>query len=100
MKMDASHVLLEVVAPLSFCEKLVVLIKKYNKSHGAFINNGFVDSKISGLSMSLNVLAFRDGFDLPFNNGADVKSKCFTHQLTPEGREIRDAFNNLTPVWP
>ena len=97
MKMNVSHVSLEVVAPPSFCQNLIAQI---TKPHGEFIDNGFVDSKISGLSMSLKVLAFPDGFQMPFNNGADVKSKCFTRQLTSEGKAVCDAFNNLTQVWP
>ena len=98
MKMDASHVSLEVVAPPSFCQQN--LIAQITKPHGEFIDNGFVDSKISGLSMSLKVLAFPDGFQIPFTNGADVKSKCFTPSLTSEGQKVRDAFNNLTQLWP
>ena len=54
--------------------------------------------------MFLKVLAFPDGFpgyfEQTFKNGADVKSKCDTPNLTPEGEEVRDAFNNLTPLWP
>ena len=50
--------------------------------------------------MSLDAFAFPDDFQIPFGDGADVKSKCFTHQLTPEGMAVRDAFNKLTPVWP
>lgn len=72
IKMNVSHVSLEVVAPDSFCQNLITRI---SKTHGAFIDNKFVDSKINGLSMSLKVLAFPDGFQIPFKNGADVKSQ-------------------------
>ena len=95
--MDAHHVSLEVVAPYSFCRNLKAQI---TKTHDSFIDNSFVDSKISGLKMSLKVLAFPDKFQIPFTNGGEVKSKCDTVQLTPEGQAVRDAFNNLTQIWP
>lgn len=101
IKMNVSHVSIEVVAPCLFCENL---IKQITKPHGAFIDNKFVDSKISGLSMSLKVLAFLNGFpddfEQMFKNGDDVRQKCFTYRLTPEGQVVRDAFNNLTQLWP
>lgn len=97
MKMNVSHVSLEVVAPQSFCQNLITRI---TKSHGEFIDNGFVDSKVSGLSMSLNVLAFPDGFQIPFTDGGEVRQKCDTPSLTQEGQAVREAFCNLTPVWP
>ena len=58
-------------------------------------------SKTDGkLSMSLNALAFPEEFNqVPFKNGQDVKEKCFTEELTDEGRRVRDAFAGLTPVW-
>lgn len=96
--MNVSRVSLEVVASRLFCKDLITLINK--RPHGQFIDNKFVDSKINGLSMSLKVLAFPNGFKIPFKNGADVRQKCFTHSLTPEGQAVRDAFNNLTQVWP
>ena len=58
-------------------------------------------SKTGGtVSMSLKALAFPDKFQIPFTNGGEVKSKCDTVQLTPEGQAVRDAFDNLTQVWP
>ena len=94
--MDARHVSLEVVAPLSFCQKLIAQI---TKPHSEFIDNGFVDSKISGFTMSLKVLAFPGEFDgIPFKNGGEVKAKCTS--LIPEGKAVRDAFYNLTQLWP
>ena len=97
--MNVCHVSLEVVAPRSFCQDL---IGRITKSHGEFIDNGFVDSKISGLSMSLNVLAFPDGFQIPFDDGADVKRHCDIAQLPlqSKGQAVRDAFNKLVQVWP
>ena len=95
--MDARHVSLEVVAPRLF-------YNGYNEK-GRFAQmsktlNEFASSKINGLSMSLNALAFPEKFTIPFKNGADVKNNCDTRQLTPEGKAVRDAFNNLTQLWP
>lgn len=97
IEMNVRHVSLEVIAPQSFCQNLIAQI---TKSHCKFIDNSFVDSKVSGLSMSLNVLAFPDGFQIPFANGKEVKDKCDTPHLTPEGQAVREAFTNLAPVWP
>ena len=100
IKMNVSRVSLEVVAPLSFCQDLITLINKSKRPHGQFIDNKFVDSKINGLLMSLNVLAFPNWFKIPFKDGANLKSKCYTAQLTDEGQAVHDAFDNLTPLWP
>lgn len=102
--MNARHVALEVAAPHSFytkyfedneCHRFQDMVERGNKSL-----NKFVESKISDLSMSLDALAFPEGFRLPFRNGRDVKQKCRTHRLTEEGKYICDAFANLTSVWP
>ena len=94
--MDARHVSLEVVAPRRFYN--------YHNEKDRFDRiskdlNEFASSKINGLSMSLDALAFPEGFEIPFKDGDDVRKKCFNHQLPPEGQAVRDAFNNLTPVW-
>ena len=99
IELDARHVSLEVIAPRHFY---------HGYDEGARIArmsqtlDEFVGSKTGGtLSMSLNALAFPKEFDrIPFNDGKDVKQKCDTDQLTPEGQAVRDAFNHLTPVWP
>ena len=50
--------------------------------------------------MSLSALAFPEEFNqIPFKNGGDVKKKCFTEELTDEGRMVCDAFARLAPVW-
>lgn len=60
-----------------------------------------VGSKIEGLSMSLDALAFPDWFDeLPFADGAEVRAECDTAELTETGRKIRDAFYGLASVHP
>ncbi|MCY4614605.1 MAG: hypothetical protein OXB94_13435 [Nitrospira sp.] len=98
IKMNASHVSLEVVASRRF-------YNGYNEG-GRFARiskdlNRFAGSKTGGtLTMSLKALAFPDGFQIPFADGGEVKQKCGAPSLTPEGKEIRSAFDNLTQVWP
>ena len=96
---NVRHVSLEVVAPLVFysCYNERARFARINKNL-----NGFAVSKTGGtLSMSLKALVFPKEFDrIPFNHGKEVKQKCFTRQLTPEGQEVRDAFNKLAQVWP
>ena len=54
-----------------------------------------------GLSMSLDVLAFPEWFDrLPFSDGTEAHDSCDRPELTATGREIADAFDGLTPVYP
>ena len=95
IEMNVRHVSLEVVAPRRF-------YNGYNEK-ARFVRmskdlDGFVDSKVSGLSMSLDAFAFPDGFQIPFKDGADVKNKCKTQ--TAESQAVLEAFCNLTPVWP
>ena len=60
-----------------------------------------VGSKIEGLSLSLDALAFPDWFDkLPFANGGQVHAECGGTELTETGRKIRDAFYGLASVHP
>ena len=95
--MNVCHVALEVAAPCSFYsgydERPRIARMRQSLDE-------FAASKIDGFSMSLDALAFPPGFGLPFQNGQDVRQKCGTHRSTEEGKRIRDAFANLTPVWP
>ena len=59
-----------------------------------------IGSKIQGLSMSLDVLAFPEGFRLPFDNGAEVCAACDAGTLTEAGRKVREAFDGLASVCP
>ena len=98
IEMNVRHVSLEVIAPRRF-------YNGYNKKNRferiSQDLDEFAGSKTGGtLTMSLDALAFPDGFQIPFNGGADVKDKCDTHRLTSEGQAVRDAFANLTQVWP
>ena len=97
--MDATDVSLEIVAPRSFyCDH------HDKKDFFAQTSNSldqFTAFKTGGsFSMSLKALAFPDRFQIPFVDGGEVKQKCDALSLTPEGKEIRDAFNNLTQLWP
>ena len=51
--------------------------------------------------MSLDALAFPEWFDrLPFSDGTDACESCDRPELTERGREIIDAFDGLTSVYP
>ena len=97
--MKARHVSLEVAAPARYyqgCQDLAGTIARMRQSLDKFD----VGSRIDGLTMSLNALAFPADFnELPFKNGEEVRLKCDTDYLTREGKIIRDAFNGLTPVF-
>ncbi len=97
--MDAHQVNLEVVAPLRFYggydeRDRYASVSKSLHEFARFKTDG-------ALSMSLRALAFPKEFEeVPFQNGQEVKEKCFTEELTTEGRKVRVAFERLTPVWP
>ena len=96
--MDARHVSLEVVAPACYYRghDLRDHITRMRNSLDKFN----VASKVSGLSMSLNALAFPKEFNqVPFKDGEDVKKKC-SGALTAEGQKVCEAFKELDPVWP
>ena len=98
--MNALHVSLEVVAPQSFYidyvrhhgyHNLQNIFEQMSKSLDKFCG-----SKIVGLSMSLDALAFSEDFKwIPFKTGEDVRRKCNTYKLTEDGRKIRDEFEKL-----
>ncbi len=96
--MEARHISLEVVAPSFYYHgnyDLAGVVARMRQSLDKFD----VGSRIDGLTMSLNVLAFPANFnELPFKNGEEVRLKCDTDNLTREGRIIRDAFNGLVSV--
>ena len=101
--MDARHVSLLVAAPALYfraprrapdLQGGLARARKYLKRFD-------VGSKIDGLSMSLDVLAFPDWFEeLPFADGADVRARCDHGELTDMGQKIRDAFEALNSVFP
>lgn len=60
-----------------------------------------IGSRMEGLSMSLDVLAFPEWFgSLPFADGEEVRATCDTAVLTEAGRQVRDAFDGLVSVYP
>ena len=97
--MDARHVSLQVAAPALYCAEpsLPGCLSRARDGLKKFD----IGSRIEGLSMSLDVLAFPEGFDhLPFSNGAEVSAGCDRKELTETGRKIRDVFDNLIAVFP
>lgn len=97
--MDARHLSIEVVAPARYwrAPDLQGRIARVREGLKRFD----VGSRIAGLSMSLDVLAFPDWFDqLPFADGADVIASCSGAELTGPGRKVRDAFRELSSVAP
>ena len=97
--MDARHVSLLVVAPARYCRALDLQdgLARARKDLKRFDGG----SRIDGLSMSLDVLAFPDGFEaLPFADGADVRARCDHGALTDTGQKIRAAFEALHSVLP
>ena len=94
--MDARHVSLQVVAPAQYF--------RATDQQGclAWAREGLkrfdIGSRIAGLSMSPELNAFPDRFDLPFANGADVLANCDRAELTEAGRKIRDAFRTARPA--
>ena len=97
--MDARHVSLLVVAPARYCRATDLPGCLARARQG--LKRFDIGSRIDGLSMSLDVLAFPDWFDqLPFADGADVLASCDDAELTDPGQKIRDAFAELNSVVP
>ena len=97
--MEARRVSLQVAAPALYYteQSLPVCLSRMRDGLKHFATG----SKIEGLSMSLDVLAFPEWFDvLPFSNGTEVSETCNRDHLTEEGQVIRDAFDGLTSVNP
>lgn len=97
--MKARHVVLEVIAPHRFFAGKLASNRfvHTSKKTGEFV--GFKTS--DELTMSLCALAFPKEFDeVPFENGKDVKEECLSDELTEKGRIVRDAFAELTQVFP
>lgn len=100
--MNASHVALQVVAPRQY------YISHDNEKDFADVGYSleeFARTQIGGhFTMSLDAFSFpaefKHAFEQDFKNGRDVKEKCFTKQLSDEGRRVKDAFGGLALVWP
>ena len=97
--MDACDISLQVAAPDDYYTDsgLRYCLSRARKNLARFD----IGSRIDGLSMSLDVLAFPEWFDrLPFANGEQVRAECGTAELTGSGRKVRDAFDGLASVYP
>ena len=97
--MDACDVSLQVAAPAGYYTDwgLRGCLSRARENLSRFD----IGSRIGGLSMSLDVLAFPEWFDrLPFANGEQVRSQCGASGLTEAGRKVRDAFDGLASVYP
>ncbi len=94
--MDARHVSLQVVAPTHYCRApdLAGCLDRARQGLRQFD----IGSRIDALSMSIDVLALPDGFELPFANADDVLANCDRTVLTEPGRRIRDAFKAARPA--
>ena len=97
--MDACDISLQVAAPARYYTDsgLRHCLSRARENLARFD----IGSRIGGLSMSLDVLAFPEWFDrLPFANGEQVRSQCGASGLTEAGRKVRDAFDGLASVYP
>lgn len=97
--MSARHVSLLVAAPARYYadDDLRGCLARARESLKPFD----MDGSVCWPSMSLDALAFPARFDrLPFLSGAEVRKYCKLRRLTDAGREVLDAFEGLTPVWP
>ena len=97
--MSATHVALRVVAPSRYYSDgglrgCLARARESLRSIGG-------EPQTRGLSMSLDALAFPAWFDRPpFHDGAEVRHACDRPDLTSTGREIVEAFDGLTSVYP
>lgn len=100
--MCASHVSLLVAAPSRFYKSRDSNLSNCLSKARIDLNELLIDLDIPGLlSMSLDVMRFPDCFEkLPFSKGSEVKAICSPKKLTPEGKAILEAFNNLSSVCP
>ncbi len=98
--MDSRHVVLKIVAPDRYLKNDTELQKCFSLAHKG-VDQVSKTSLISGLSMSIEVLAFSANLVcLPFSTGREVIESCDQGKLTKTGQQIRDAFNGLIPVLP
>ena len=96
--MRVSRVDLQVVAPAVFFEQhdLWWLEQGLGQAVGDFSRQKTSDQ----LAMGFEFLAIPNDFELPFRDGAEVRAACEADPTAEGARRVRDAFNNLTPVWP
>lgn len=96
--MRVAHVDLQVVAPAVFFDKhdLGWLERGLDKAVQGFSRKMTEDQ----LAMRFKFLAMPSSFQLPFCNGSEVRAMCEKDNASAGARQVCDAFNSLTPVWP
>ena len=97
--MSATHVALLVAAPGQYYadDGLRGCLSRARES----LRSVGGELRTRGLSMSLDALAFPDRFNrLPFDDSAGARASCDRPELTETGREIAEAFDGLTSVYP
>lgn len=96
--MRVGRVDLQVVAPTAFFEKHNLGWLERGLDHAV---DELSSQKTSGqLAMGFEFLAIPPQFELPFHDGAEVKTACKAETPTEGARRVCDAFDNLSPVWP
>ena len=97
--MSATHVGLRVAAPLRYYAD-TGLRGCLSRARESLRSIGG-EPQTRGLTMSLDALAFPEWFDrLPFRDGTEVRHSCDRPDLTEIGRDIVEAFDGLTSVYP
>jgi hypothetical protein len=96
--MRVGRVDLQVVAPAVFFDQHDLGWLERGLSQAV---SDFSHEKTSGqLAMGFEFLAIPSDFELPFDNGAEVRAACEAKPPAEGARRVCDAFNNLIPVWP
>ena len=97
--MEAREISLQVAAPASYYTESGLRDGLLRARE--YLTRFDIGSRMEGLSMSLDVLAFPEWFDsLPFADGKGARSACDTAVLGEAGRQVRDAFDGLASVSP
>ena len=97
--MEAREISLQVAAPAHYYTESA--LRDGLSRARQYLTRFNIGSRTEGLSMSLDVLAFPEWFDrLPFATGGEVRAACDSATLTEAGRQVRDAFDELTSVCP
>ncbi len=94
--MRVGRVDLQVLAPAVFFDKHDLGWLEQGLDHAL---DEFPHQRTSDqLSIGFEFLAFPPEFELPFRNGAEVRTVCETERPTESALRVCDAFGNLTPV--
>jgi len=97
--MDASHVSLCVLAPYQYYAHDQMLEENFYKAKKDIERLNY-NPPISGLSLSIKVLAFPEYFtELPFESSKEVKESCDSKKMTMTGKIICKAFNGILCLY-